>query len=71
MELKECITCGSHSFTGNKCDYCGNEYEVTELYADDNHDMTLYSKTYCDDGVEAYAQNKKKLKHQHSLKLLN
>lgn len=31
MELKECITCGSHSFTGNKCDYCGNVYasEVT------------------------------------------
>lgn len=28
MELKECITCGSHSFTDNKCDYCGNEYEV-------------------------------------------
>lgn len=26
MELKECITCGSHSFTDNKCDYCGNEY---------------------------------------------
>ena len=28
MELKECITCGSHSFTDNKCDYCGNQYEV-------------------------------------------
>lgn len=28
MELKECITCGSHSFTGNKCDYCGNVYEI-------------------------------------------
>lgn len=27
MELKECITCGSHSFTDNKCDYCGNEYD--------------------------------------------
>ena len=55
MELKECITCGSHSFTDNKCDYCGNEYEVTKLYADDNHDMTLYGKVYCDDGTEAYA----------------
>lgn len=55
MELKECITCGSHSFTDNKCDYCGNEYEVTKLYADDNHVMTLYGKVYCDDGVEAYA----------------
>lgn len=57
MELKECITCGSHSFTGNKCDYCGNEYESTEYYADDNHDMTLYGKVYCDDGAEAYAQD--------------
>lgn len=27
MELKECITCGSHNFTDNKCDYCGNEYD--------------------------------------------
>lgn len=44
MELKECITCGSHSFTGNKCDYCGNEYEVTDYYTDDKHDMTLYGK---------------------------
>lgn len=57
MELKECITCGSHSFTDNKCDYCGNEYEVAELYVDDKHDMTLHSKIYCDDGTEAYAQD--------------
>ena len=28
MELKECITCGSHSITNGKCDYCGNQYEV-------------------------------------------
>lgn len=28
MELKECITCGSHNFTNNKCDYCGNQYEA-------------------------------------------
>lgn len=28
MELKECKTCGSHNFTDNKCDYCGNQYEV-------------------------------------------
>ena len=26
MELKECITCGSHSITNGKCDYCGNQY---------------------------------------------
>ena len=28
MELKECITCGSHSITNGKCDYCRNQYEV-------------------------------------------
>lgn len=28
MELKECITCGSHNFTNDKCDYCGNQYEA-------------------------------------------
>ena len=27
MELKECITCGSHNFTNGKCDYCGNQYD--------------------------------------------
>ena len=30
MELKECITCGSHNFTDGKCDYCGNQYEVKQ-----------------------------------------
>ena len=30
MELIECQTCGSHSFTNSKCDYCGNQYEVSE-----------------------------------------
>lgn len=30
MELKECITCGSHSITNGKCDYCGNQYEANE-----------------------------------------
>lgn len=61
MELKECITCGSHSFTGNKCDYCGNEYESTEYYANDKHDMTLYDKVYCDDGVESYAPKQEEI----------
>lgn len=28
MELIECQTCGSHSFTNGKCDYCGNKYEA-------------------------------------------
>ena len=35
MELKECITCGSHSITNGKCDYCRNQYEV-------NEDKTFY-----------------------------
>ena len=30
MELIECQTCGSHSFTEGKCDYCGNQYEVKQ-----------------------------------------
>lgn len=54
MELKECITCGSHSFTDNKCDYCGNQYESTKFYADDNEFKEAYGKTWCDDGAEAY-----------------
>lgn len=54
MELKECITCGSHSFTDNKCDYCGNQYESTKFYADDNEFKEAYGKTWCDYGAEAY-----------------
>ena len=30
MELVECQTCGSHSITSGKCDYCRNQYEVNE-----------------------------------------
>lgn len=30
MNLKECITCGSHEFNGAKCAYCGNVYESEE-----------------------------------------
>lgn len=52
MELKECITCGSHSFTDNKCDYCGNKYEIT----DDNESKLIYSNTWCDNGMESYAE---------------
>lgn len=48
MELKECITCGSHSFTDNKCDYCGNQYGAT----DDNQ-----VKEICDDETEYYIQD--------------
>lgn len=52
MELKECITCGSHSFTDNKCDYCGNQYEVN----DDNKSKLIYGNTWCDNGMESYAE---------------
>ena len=27
MKLIKCETCGASSFTNNKCDYCGNEYD--------------------------------------------
>lgn len=47
MELKECITCGGHSFTDNKCDYCGNKYEAT----DDDQTKEIF-----DDEVEEYVQ---------------
>lgn len=30
MELVECQTCGAHSMTNGKCDYCKNQYEVNE-----------------------------------------
>ena len=42
MELKECITCGSHNFTNGKCDYCGNQYEV-------NEDKLIYDNSTEDD----------------------
>ncbi len=42
MELKECITCGSHSITNGKCDYCRNQYEV-------NEDKTFYGNLKEDD----------------------
>lgn len=57
MELKECVTCGSHDFTDNKCDYCGNQYEATELYTDDNKIKLVYGNTWCDNGTETYAEN--------------
>lgn len=43
MELIECKTCGSHSFTNNRCDYCGNVYQIedgekeTMVIIDDYH----------------------------------
>jgi hypothetical protein len=44
MELKECITCGSHSITNGKCDYCGNKYEV-------NEDKTFYGNSSLDEDI--------------------
>ena len=42
MELKECQTCGSHSITSGKCDYCRNQYEV-------NEDKLIYGNSKEDD----------------------
>lgn len=44
MELKECITCGSHSITNGKCDYCRNQYEV-------NEDKIFYGNSTLDDDI--------------------
>ena len=47
MELKECITCGSHNFTNGKCDYCGNQYEVNEdkiFYGNSTEDYSSSDK---------------------------
>ncbi|QGT53278.1 hypothetical protein HYQ16_gp40 [Lactococcus phage CHPC959] len=44
MELKECITCGSHSITNGKCDYCGNKYEV-------NEDKIFYGNSSLDEDI--------------------
>ena len=42
MELVECQTCGSHSITNGKCDYCRNQYEV-------NEDKLFYGNSIDDD----------------------
>lgn len=55
MELKECVTCGSHSFTDNKCDYCGNKYEIEPTW-DEILEMQENGNTWCDDGTESYAE---------------
>ena len=44
MELIECQTCGAHSMTNGKCDYCGNQYEVSEdkiFYGNSTEDDSL------------------------------
>ena len=44
MELVECQTCGSHSITNGKCDYCRNQYEV-------NEDKIFYGNSTEDDDI--------------------
>ena len=44
MELIECQTCGAHSMTNGKCDYCRNQYEVNEdkiFYGNSTEDGSL------------------------------
>lgn len=62
MKLKECQTCGSHSFTDNKCDYCGNQYEVNresltakEQFMKEKYLEHKAGKVYRDDGIANYA----------------
>lgn len=53
MELKECVTCGSHSFTDNKCDYCGNRYDETESYiTDEAEEEITFSEPYFQETLE-------------------
>lgn len=61
MELKECITCGSHSFTNDKCDYCGNQYEMNkepltdkEQFMKEKYLEHKAGKVYCDNGIPDY-----------------
>ena len=44
MELIECQTCGAHSMTNGKCDYCRNQYEV-------NEDKIFYGNSTEDDDI--------------------
>lgn len=44
MELKECQTCGSHSFTNGKCDYCGNHYETETIFEEQKEQETTYTE---------------------------
>ena len=47
MQLIECRTCGAHSITNGKCDYCRNQYEVNEdkiFYGNPKEDDSLLDK---------------------------
>lgn len=61
MELIECKTCGAHSFTNDKCDFCGNVYKIEEeeketmIIIDDYHD---YLTTDEEPELEEFKENK-------------
>ena len=54
MELIECETCGAHSFTNGKCDYCGNQYEIEQEYQDLYDDDKYARRVYGTDGISDY-----------------
>lgn len=54
MELVECQTCGSHSFTNGKCDYCRNQYDVNEnklIYGNSTKNDSLLTLPELDDDI--------------------
>jgi len=62
MELVECQTCGSHSITNGKCDYCGNQYEV-------NEDKIFYGNpTEDDSSLEEDITKQKEITFEHGNK---
>ena len=44
MELVECQTCGAHSITNGKCDYCGNQYETETIFEEQKEQETTYTE---------------------------
>lgn len=50
MELVECQTCGSHSITNGKCDYCGNKYESV------SENKLIYGNSIEDDSLLTFPE---------------
>ena len=44
MEIVECQTCGAHSMTNGKCDYCGNQYEMETIFEEQKEQETTYTE---------------------------
>ena len=44
MELVECQTCGAHSMTNGKCDYCRNQYETETIFEEQKEQETTYTE---------------------------